>query len=106
MERVLADSSHISTIHNIISHTIQKVYPLYYPQDVVNFFLSHHSLENLAANFKDKKSWVFSHKNTPIATGATEGNHITGVFVLPPFSRAGRWWRGNDLSGEGNSRQL
>lgn len=89
MQKVLADSSRLSTIHNIISHTIQKIYPLYYPLEVVDFFLGHHSLENLTANLQEKECWLFYKNNTPIATGAIGGKHITGVFVLPHFQGQG-----------------
>jgi len=45
MKFIKADFKDVEVIHSIVHSTIKEVYPKYYPEGVVDFFLTHHSLD-------------------------------------------------------------
>ncbi len=86
--------SHISTILNLTHTTIATIYPHYYPQGVVDFFLHHHSKSNILADIQAGLVWFIEEDGQPIGTVTIKGNSINRLFVLP------------DHQGRGYGRQL
>lgn len=76
-------------ICNIVEETISNIYPKYYPDAVVKFFLEHHSEDKLKEAFKKEIILVAEENNQLVATGALEGNNIKRIFVLPPYQGRG-----------------
>ena len=77
-------------VKNIICHTIETVYPRYYPKGVVDFFLAHHSDENIKSDIDKGNVYLFSHNSNIVGTGSIQhGNEIARVFVLPEFQGRG-----------------
>lgn len=87
---VQATEDHAEAIHAVLQTTIRGIYPKYYPQAVVDFFCDLHSLahvrEGIAAGHMGV---VIDGDGNVLGTGCYDGNHITGVYVLPCFQGKG-----------------
>ena len=83
MEYLTATVEMADAIHNILHTTIRTVYPKYYPKEVVDFFCQHHSREHILEGIASGNMGVL------IGTGCYDGNHITGVYVLPDYQKQG-----------------
>ena len=89
MEYVAATADMANAIHDILHATIKTIYPKYYPQEVVDFFCQHHSMEHILERIASGNTGVLMNGNAIIGTGCYDGNHITGVYVLPVYQRQG-----------------
>lgn len=79
----------VDAIYNVLHKTIQTVYPKYYPKEVADFFCQHHSKEHIADGIATGNMGVLTVGNTIVGTGCFDGNHITGVYVLPEYQNQG-----------------
>ncbi len=79
----------LSTIKNITYETIQTIYPHYYPRGAIDFFLQHHSYENIAADINSGKVFVMEIDKTAVGTVTVNGIEICRLFVLPYYQRHG-----------------
>lgn len=89
MEYIAATIEMADTIHEILHTTIKTIYPKYYPQEVVDFFCRHHSIEHILDGIASGNMGVLVKENVIVGTGCYEGNHITGVYVLPDYQGQG-----------------
>ncbi len=89
MEYITAQSKMANAIHHILHTTIRTVYPKYYPKEVVDFFCSHHSREHVLEGIASGNMGVLLDRDTIVGTGCYDGNHITGVYVLPDHQKQG-----------------
>ena len=76
-------------VHNVLHTAIQVVYPKYYPKEVVDFFCRHHSLAHIMEGIATGNMGVLVNEGRIAGTGCFDGNHITGVYVLPNDQRQG-----------------
>ena len=76
-------------VHNILHTTIRTVYPKYYPKEVVEFFCQHHTRDHILEGIASGNMGVLIDRDTIIGTGCYDGNHITGVYVLPDYQKQG-----------------
>lgn len=86
---ITAVSDMADAIHNILHTTIQTVYPKYYPKEVVDFFCRHHSKAHILDGIATGNMGVLTVDNVIAGTGCFDGNHITGVYVLPDYQNRG-----------------
>ncbi len=89
MNSIKASVNDVQTVAAIVTSTITAVYPIYYPAEVVDFFLSHHSEERILADLQRGTVYLLRDGQDIIATGSVEENHISRVFVLPAFQGKG-----------------
>lgn len=89
MEYLTATVEMADKIHNILHTTIRTVYPKYYPKEVVDFFCQYHSMEHILEGITSGNMGVLTDKGIIIGTGCYDGNHITGVYVLPNYQKQG-----------------
>ena len=89
MEYLTATVEMADTIHNILHTTIRTVYPKYYPKEVSDFFCQHHSRDHILEGIASGNMGVLIDGDIIIGTGCYDGNHITGVYVLPSHQRQG-----------------
>ncbi len=89
MEYITATANMAGTIRDVLHTTIRTVYPKYYPQKVVDFFCRHHSIERILEGIDSGNMGVLLYENAIVGTGCYEGNHITGVYVLPDHQNQG-----------------
>ena len=76
-------------INNVLCTSIRTVYPKYYPREVVEFFCRLHSREHILEGIASGNMGVVVDGDTIIGTGCYDGNHVTGVYVLPDFQKQG-----------------
>lgn len=70
-------------VKRITRRNIKKIYPAYYPKDVVSFFLKHHSDANILRDIKNNNVYLLEVDGKPVGTGSISNNEIGRVFVLP-----------------------
>lgn len=89
MEYIIATAEMANAIYNVLHTAIETVYPKYYPKEVVDFFCRHHSKEHILGGIESGNMGVLSQGNEIVGTGCFDGNHITGVYVLPAYQNQG-----------------
>lgn len=75
--------------HCVKQTAIKTVYPKYYPKEVVDFFCKHHSKEHILEGIASGNMGVLIYNDLIVGTGCFDGNHITGVYVLPSYQNQG-----------------
>lgn len=89
MNYIAASAEMTDTIYNILHTTIKRVYPQYYPQEVVDFFCNHHSREHILDGIASGNMGVLKAADAIVGTGCFYENHITGLYVLPACQNQG-----------------
>lgn len=89
MEYITATSDMADAVYRVLHTAIKTVYPKYYPQEVVGFFCRHHSKEHILDGIASGNVGILADGNVIIGTGCFDGNHITGVYVLPFYQKQG-----------------
>ena len=89
MRYITASADMADTVRNILHTTIKTVYPKYYPQEVVDFFCAHHSLEHVKEGIATGNMGVLTDGDIIVGTGCHFENQITGVYVLPGYQKKG-----------------
>lgn len=89
MEIILAELKDLNTVLKIVSTAIMKIYPRYYPSDVVDFFLQHHRKENIVRDIQQGKVYLLLLDTVPIGTATISEERIHRIFVLPYYQRKG-----------------
>lgn len=78
-----------SIIYELVSKTIEDVYPKYYPLGVVNFFLKYHSEERIKCAFEEESVLVGLEDDKIVATGSLYNNEIKRMFVHKDYQGRG-----------------
>jgi len=74
----------------ITEHTIKMIYPHYYPPGAVQFFLDHHSTDNIRKDIEDGNVYYYMMPNGSITGTVTiNGDEINRLFVLPDHQGIG-----------------
>lgn len=89
MRIIKAAPAHFDVVRGIVRETIEAVYPHYYPQGAVDFFLSHHSDEAIRADIDGGFVYLLKSDGDIVATGTVRDNEISRLFVLPRFQGQG-----------------
>lgn len=89
MKYITAVPDMADAIYNVLHTTIKTIYPKYYPKEVVDFFCNHHSREHILGGIASGNMGVLMDGDVIVGTGCYEGNHITGVYVLPSRQKQG-----------------
>ncbi len=89
MEYIMAIPDMADDIHNVLHTAIQTIYPKYYPKEVTDFFCRHHSREHILDGIASGTMGVLTDCGVIVGTGCYDGNHITGVYVLPAHQKRG-----------------
>ena len=89
MEYVVATPDMINDIYDVLHTAIKTIYPKYYPNEVVDFFCEHHSKEHILDGMVSGTMGVLKYDDLIVGTGCRDGNHITGVYVLPAYQKRG-----------------
>lgn len=76
-------------VYNILYTKITEVYPKYYPEDVVTFFINHHSLNNIKSALNKEIILIIKNGEKHIGTGSILANEIRRMFILPNFQGKG-----------------
>ena len=84
-----AETDEIPLIEEIVSATIKEIYPKYYPEEVVTFFLELHNTESIKKDVLAKKTYVIQRENILVGTATVDENHLCRLFVLPEYQGQG-----------------
>ena len=86
---LMATPDMANAIHNILHTSIRTVYPKYYPQEVAEFFCQLHSKAHILEGIASGNMGVLMDGDVGVGVGCFDGNHITGVYVLPSHQKQG-----------------
>lgn len=89
MEYIKTTKENLDSVFEIVQNTVKKIYPKYYPGEVVDFFCELHSRENIAKDIENGNVGILLIDGQIVGTGSHDGNHITRVYVLPEFQGKG-----------------
>lgn len=90
MSIIRADISDIETVKYITTETINSIYPHYYPEGAVDFFLGHHNDKNIENDIRVGIVYLcFDNKNNAVGTVTVKENEICRLFVLPEYQGNG-----------------
>ena len=85
----LAEIKDLENVLQITRDTISQVYSHYYAEGVVNFFLEHHSRENVLSDIENGIVWLLEEDGCTVGTVTIKGNAVNRLFVLPEYQSRG-----------------
>ncbi len=85
MEFIKAETGQEEVVFAIVKSSVEAVYPAYYPEEIIRFFLELHGKENIKKDIEGKTADVclLCDGGQFVATGTLERRHISRVYVLP-----------------------
>ena len=89
MEIITASPSDLETVKHISHAAIKAIYPRYYPAGAVEFFLAHHSSENILRDLEAGIVSLAVHEGKTVGTVTVSGDEINRLFVLPEYHGKG-----------------
>lgn len=89
MNIIKAKTEHFEDVKSITHKTISEIYPRYYPEGVVDFFLAHHSDENIRKDIAAEIVYLIMDDEEKIGTVTVKENEINRLFVLPRHQQKG-----------------
>ena len=85
----LAKETDLKTVLQITRDTISKIYPKYYPEGVVDFFIQHHKQDNVLEDIENERVWLLEDEGSPVGTVTIKENAVNRLFVLPEYQSHG-----------------
>lgn len=85
----LAESSDLESVLQITGETVTEIYSHYYAAGVVDFFLQHHSRENVLSDIKNGIVWLLEEDGRKVGTVTLQKNAVNRLFVLPEYQSHG-----------------
>lgn len=80
----------LETVKDITVCTIQTIYPHYYAQGAVEFFLSHHNETNIRCDIQSGTIILcYDESDRAVGTMTIKKNEICRLFVLPQYQGCG-----------------
>ena len=89
MEIRVASIDDYEPIKNIVKTTINGIYPDYYPQGAVEFFLHYHNDNSILKALKEETVLILIDEGKIVGTGSFQGNSVKRFFVLPEYQGRG-----------------
>jgi len=85
-----ADIKELELVTHITWETIKEIYPHYYPEGAVEFFLAHHSPSQIEKDIQSGRVFLLYDDNHHAAgTVTVKNNEICRLFVLPDCQKRG-----------------
>ena len=84
-----AEITDLETVKRIVHETIRAVYPHYYPKGAVEFFIAHHSPENIMKDISAGSVYILYDGGVPAGTVTAAENELNRLFVLPEYQGRG-----------------
>ena len=76
-------------ISDVAKAAIRAVYPRYYPDEAVRFYLEQHGADRFRRDISEGKTYVIRRDDAIVGTATIDDGHITKVFVLPRHQESG-----------------
>lgn len=87
---IKASAGDFEFVKSITQDTINGIYPKYYPSGAVQFFLQHHSDENIRDDIENGRTFLYvDDERNRIGTVSIKENDIGRLFVLPEYQGHG-----------------
>ncbi|WP_295153457.1 GNAT family N-acetyltransferase [uncultured Ruminococcus sp.] len=87
---IKASAGDFEFVKSITQDTINGIYPKYYPSGAVQFFLQHHSDENIRDDIENGRTFLYvDDERNRIGTVSIKENDIGRLFVLPEYQGQG-----------------
>lgn len=84
-----AQSDDLASIAAVVRRTVSEIYPKYYPKGAVEFFLTHHSPEAIAADITAGRVFAAVCDGALVGTVTVKDSEILRLFVLPDYQGKG-----------------
>lgn len=84
-----AESADFTAVKEITLETIKSVYPHYYPNGAVGYFISYHNDKNILNDINRGSVSLLIDENVIIGTVTIKNNEISRLFVLPNYQKKG-----------------
>lgn len=85
----IAEIKDLENILQITRDTISVIYSHYYAKGVVDFFLEHHSRENVLSDIENGIVWLLEEDGCMVGTVTIKENAVNRLFVLPVYQSHG-----------------
>lgn len=85
----IAEMTDLERVLQITRDTIAEIYSHYYADGVVEFFLEHHSRENVLSDIEKRIVWLLEADDSVVGTVTVKDNAVNRLFVLPEFQSRG-----------------
>lgn len=89
MEYIKATDKDTEQIAMLVQDTIRRIYPKYYPKEVVDFFCELHCKNSISKDIENGSVGILKIDDAIIGTGCYNDNHITRVYVKPEYQGHG-----------------
>lgn len=76
-------------VADIVKETIREVYPHYYPEGAVQYFLDYHSPERIEEAMSTEEIYLLIQESVVLGTGSIRGQELCRLFILPKYQRMG-----------------
>lgn len=84
-----AEQEDLQVITDIVHRTIKNIYPKYYPQGAVEFFLEYHNENAVSQDIADNNVYLIEDNNEIIGTVTINDNEINRLYVFPEYQGKG-----------------
>lgn len=85
----IAEIKDLESVLQLTRDTISEIYSHYYAKGVVDFFLQHHSRENILSDIEKGIVYLLEEGGCLIGTVTVKGNAINRLFVFPDYQSRG-----------------
>ena len=85
----IAQMTDLESVLHITRDTISQIYSHYYADGVVEFFLQHHSRENVLSDIEKGIVWLLEEDDCLVGTVTIKENAVNRLFVLPKYQSHG-----------------
>ncbi len=76
-------------VYDITQHTVDAVYPKYYPTGAVDFFKKHHSRDKIEKDIENNIVYLCVIEDEIVGTVTVKENEILRLFVSPKHQKKG-----------------
>jgi len=78
-----ANLADLKTVTEIVQHTINAIYPRYYPAGAVDFFLSYHDGASISDDIAAQCVYIIEADGVMVGTVTVKGAEISRIYVPP-----------------------
>lgn len=82
-----AKPADVQIVANLVHRTIHVCYPAYFSENVVEFFIHHHSEEKIKNDLINANVFLMESDGYLVGTGTIKDNEIKRLFILPQYQR-------------------
>lgn len=89
MEIHQAEEKELEQVYDLTAGVIREVYPFYYPEPVVKFFLKLHSREEIRKDIREGNVYLLTDQGECVGTGTWQKRRLSRVFVRADRQKKG-----------------